>query len=73
MEVLASVKYDRKADIGGTAGKNSQVYLAFDHYLNTELVVKEVPKARIPDPSLYFAEAQAVQKAQHPHCVFRPS
>jgi len=69
MDVIAQVQYDKIREIGGIAGKNSRVFLAFDHHLHTELVVKEIEKARISDPARYFDEAPAFHASAHPRVV----
>lgn len=69
MEIIANVRYEKLAEIGGLAGQNSRVFRVFDHHLGTELVVKEVKKARIGDAARYFAEAQAVHASAHPRVV----
>jgi len=69
MDVIAQVQYDKIREIGGIAGKNSRVFLAFDHHLHTELVVKEIEKARISDPARYFDEARAFHASAHPRVV----
>ncbi len=69
MEVIAEVAYDKKREIGGIAGKNSRVWLAYDHHLNAELIVKEIEKTTIGDPVHYFEEAKAVHASVHPRVV----
>jgi serine/threonine protein kinase len=69
MEVIANVHYDKIAEIGGSAGQNSHVYRAFDHHLNTELVVKEIEKTRIGDPKRYFQEASTIHASAHSRVV----
>jgi serine/threonine protein kinase len=71
MDVIAEVRYDKIRKIGGIGidGQNSEVFYAYDHYLKTKLVVKEIEKASIPDPARYFAEAQALDASAHPRVV----
>lgn len=69
MEVIASVNYKRIREIGGLHGKNSKVFEVFDHYLGAQLVVKEVEKARIGDPTRYFQEARTFHAAKHDRVV----
>lgn len=69
MEVIAQVRYDRYGEIGAGSGQNSRVYEAYDHHLHADLVVKEIEKARIGDPTRYFLEAKAVHASAHPRVV----
>src|SRR4051812_8863514 len=69
MDIIAQVQYDKRHEIGAVAGRNSRVFKAFDHYRGTELVVKEIEKARIGDPARYFAEAKAFHAAAHDRVV----
>jgi serine/threonine protein kinase len=69
LEVIATLKYEKRREIGGRDGQNSRVFLAFDHHLGAELVVKEVEKRRIGDAARYFAEARAVHASAHPRVV----
>lgn len=70
MQVVASIEYDRCAQIGAGQGMNSKVFLASDPQLGAQLAVKEIEKGnfvnRIPD---YFAEAQTMFASAHPSIV----
>jgi serine/threonine protein kinase len=67
LEVIANIRYEKLSEIGG--GQNSRVFRVFDHHLHAELVVKEVEKKRIGDPSRFFTEARAVHASAHPRVV----
>jgi len=65
----------RRAEVGfefireiGQHGQNSRTYIARDHQLNAEIVIKEIAKARL-DAGRFFAEAQALYASAHPHVV----
>lgn len=69
MIVDATLKYDRGNRIGATLGANSEVYEIREVQLGGQMVVKEVSKAKIPDPTKYFEEAQRLFKSSHPNVV----
>src|SRR5437660_11743994 len=49
---------------------NSQVFLAFDPQLNSEIAVKEIEKASLGNsPARYFEEAGLMFASTHPHVV----
>jgi len=65
----------RRAEVGfefgreiGQHGQNSRTYLARDHQLNAEIVIKEIAKAKL-DTGRFFVEAQALYASSHPNVV----
>ncbi|MEY8762469.1 MULTISPECIES: serine/threonine-protein kinase [Clostridium] len=63
-----SLKFEKIRDIGGE-GRNSKVYLAHDLQLDTDIVVKEIPKSQFSDENEYFSEARKLYQNQHPNIV----
>lgn len=53
----------------GSQGQNSCAYLAKDHQLDAEIVIKEVPKAKLKSPPQFFDEAKALYASAHPNVV----
>ena len=53
----------------GAEGKNSTVFLAKDHQLNAELVIKRIAKLTMPDQALYFQEASILYQSEHANVV----
>ncbi len=53
----------------GFEGKNSNVFLAKDHQLNANLVIKRIKKNGVADPALYFSEASILYQSEHPNVV----
>jgi serine/threonine protein kinase len=68
MLISTELRFERRANVG-LQGANSQVYFAWDHQLNAELVVKQIKKASISDPAEYFAEASLLYDTRHPNVV----
>jgi len=52
----------------GQHGQNSHTYLARDHQLAADIVIKEIAKASL-DRDRFFAEAQALYASTHPNVV----
>jgi serine/threonine protein kinase len=69
MEVIASLRYEKREKLGGNDGQNSEVWRAFDHHLNAELAIKEIATARLGDTNRYFTEARAFHASAHPRVV----
>lgn len=65
---VAEVNFEIIEDIG-VEGKNSDVFKIIDTALNAEMVLKRVPKAKIPDAEKYFDEARIIYHNQHPNVV----
>jgi serine/threonine protein kinase len=68
MLISTELRFERRANVG-LQGANSEVYFAWDHQLNAELVVKQIKKASISDPAEYFAEASLLYDTRHPNVV----
>lgn len=62
----AQLNFEAKEEIG-QEGRNSKVYLAHDIQLDGELVIKEVPKSKIPHATQYYAEAKILHASSHPN------
>jgi serine/threonine protein kinase len=65
----------RRAEVGfnytreiGQHGQNSRTFIAQDHQLNADIVIKEMEKADL-DSGRFFAEAQALYASAHPNVV----
>ncbi|CAE6766058.1 Serine/threonine-protein kinase PknD [Paraburkholderia domus] len=64
----AELEFDLIREIGAE-GRNSKVYLAHDHQLNAQLVIKSIDKAAGVDPTKYFHEASILYESSHPYVV----
>ena len=64
----AEVTFDIIREIG-QEGQNSKVYVAHDHNLDAELVVKKIEKAKIRNPQEYFRESRVLYMSAHPNVV----
>lgn len=53
----------------GQQGQNSCAYLAKDHQLDAEIVIKEVKQASLNSPAQFFDEAKALYASSHPNVV----
>jgi eukaryotic-like serine/threonine-protein kinase len=53
----------------GQQGQNSCAYLAKDHQLDAEIVIKEVKQASLSSPTQFFDEAKALYASSHPNVV----
>jgi serine/threonine protein kinase len=69
------LKPHRRAEVGfeytqeiGQHGQNSRTYLARDHQLDAEIVIKEITKVKL-DADRFFSEAQALYASAHPNVV----
>lgn len=62
----AQLNFEAKTEIG-QEGRNSKVYLAHDKQLDGELVIKEVPKSKIPHATEYYTEAKILHASSHPN------
>ncbi|UPL21866.1 serine/threonine-protein kinase [Alcaligenes faecalis] len=65
---IAEVEFSRIKEIG-QEGRNSRAYIVHDKYLDTELVVKEIPRTSFCDEGSYFGEARLLYKAAHANVV----
>src|SRR5262245_31073311 len=69
-EVLGTIRYQQTGLIGAGQGMNSNVYRAFDPYLEREIAVKVVSKAKFGnDFNSYCNEARAMFAAADPNIV----
>lgn len=64
----AELEFDLLKEIGAE-GRNSKVFLAYDHQLKTQLVIKSVDKASGIAPADYFREATILYESDHPYVV----
>lgn len=64
----AQVEFEYIEEIGQD-GKNSKAYIAHDKYLDTELVIKEMPQEKFENSDAFFAESRLLYKAAHAHVV----
>lgn len=64
----AELQFDVLREIG-QEGKNSTAYLVSDLQLDTEIVMKRIPKAEIASQSEYFAEAKTLHATTHQNVV----
>lgn len=65
---IAQVQFTKLREIGHD-GKNSQTFIATDHQLGADIVVKEIPKARLISPANFFDESRALYASLHPNVV----
>src|SRR6266571_304252 len=66
---VATLSFNLLRPIGGGQGLNSAVFLAQDLQFETQLAIKRVPKANLPHPDRYFAEARRLYDARHKNVV----
>lgn len=64
----AEIVFDLIKEIGPD-GQNSKTYVAHDHQLDAEVVVKEVAKARLDSSDNFFDESKALYASAHPNVV----
>lgn len=64
----AEVHFDLIREIG-TDGRNSKAYVAHDHQLDAEIVVKEVKKASLNSSADFFGESKLLYASAHPNVV----
>ena len=70
MQIVSSIQYEKRRQIGVGQGLNSVVFLGFDPQLGGEIAVKEIEKCNLGnDPTAYFNEAQIMFEASHPNVV----
>lgn len=62
------ISFDKIKEIG-QEGKNSKVFLAYDHQLDGELVIKEIKIAKFKTPDDYFKEARLMYAHKHENVV----
>ena len=64
----AEIVFDLIQEIGPD-GQNSKTYVAHDHQLDAEVVVKEVAKSRLASSDNFFDESKALYASAHPNVV----
>lgn len=64
---IADVQFQLGQEIGAE-GRNSQVYLAHDPQLDTQLVIKKIEKRKL-DADRYFAESSCIYASSHSNVV----
>jgi len=70
LEVLRQIRHSIIEPIGVGEGMNSAVYRAYDPYLQREIAVKEIQKARFAnDFDAYCEEARAMSEVSHVNIV----
>ncbi|MFL5612427.1 MAG: serine/threonine-protein kinase [Gemmatimonadaceae bacterium] len=63
----ASLSFTLGTNIGAGQGMNSEVFLAHDHQLDSQVVIKKVPKSSLSSVSSYFGEARRLYDSRHRH------
>lgn len=69
MDITAELTFTPDRQIGGPQGRNSVVWIAKDHQLDAEIVVKQVDRSKCSTPADYFAEARRLYFVRHPNVV----
>jgi serine/threonine protein kinase len=64
----AQITFDLTREIGQD-GRNSRTFLARDHQLDAEIVIKEVQKAHLASAPSFFEESKALYASAHPNVV----
>jgi serine/threonine protein kinase len=64
----AQLNFENLKDIG-QEGRNSDVYIAHDKQLDGEIVVKQIPKAKLKNSADYYREAKILYASTHPYVV----
>lgn len=64
----AQVSFRKLKEIGHE-GRNSEVYIVHDEYLNAELVIKEIEKQDTHSIEHFFEEARTLYASNHPNVV----
>ena len=67
--IRSHIQFTLGSTIGSGQGLNSDVFLAHDLQLDTQLAMKRVPKTSFPSQTDYFAEARRLYDARHKHIV----
>jgi serine/threonine protein kinase len=68
MKVETKLTFTKKKDIGAE-GRNSEVFIAEDIQLATDVVVKAIDKKEFTDSNDYFTEAKILYASKHPNIV----
>ncbi|MCK7589195.1 serine/threonine protein kinase [Subsaxibacter sp. CAU 1640] len=64
----AQLNFETIKDIG-QEGRNSSVFIAHDKQLDGQIVVKQIEKAKLSNPSEYYREAKILYASSHPFVV----
>lgn len=64
----AEVSFDLKSEIG-QEGSNSTAYLAYDHQLDAEIVIKKIAKSDLDSVDEFFEESKILYLSSHPNVV----
>jgi eukaryotic-like serine/threonine-protein kinase len=64
----AQLTFDLIREIG-QEGHNSRTYVARDHQLDAEIVIKEIAKVRLASAASFFEESKALYASAHPNVV----
>src|SRR6266481_6240831 len=64
----AEITFDLIKEIGLT-GRNSRMFVAKDHQLDAEIVIKQIAKARVASPANFFDESKSLYTSAHPNVV----
>jgi eukaryotic-like serine/threonine-protein kinase len=64
----AEITFDLITEIG-QAGRNSKTFVSKDHQLDAEIVIKQIPKARLASTVNFFDESKALYASAHPNVV----
>jgi serine/threonine protein kinase len=64
----AELNFETLKEIG-QEGRNSTVFLAHDKQLDGEIVVKIVPKTKLPNANDFYREAKILYASSHPYVV----
>lgn len=64
----AELTFDLIKEIGQD-GKNSQTFVAKDHQLDADIVIKRIEKKKLKDPLEFFSESKALYTSAHPNVV----
>jgi serine/threonine protein kinase len=64
----AELEFDIIKEIGHD-GQNSRTYIAHDHQLNAEIVIKQILKTKLASAPEFFAESKALYASAHPNVV----
>jgi serine/threonine protein kinase len=68
MHTSAELNFTLLKEIGHE-GRNSKVFLAHDHQLDADIVIKQIERASFTRESEFFDEAKRLYYSRHPHVV----
>jgi len=64
----AEVSFDLLREIG-QEGSNSTAFVAYDHQLDAEIVIKKIPKSDLDSVDSFFDESKILHLSSHPNVV----